>query len=95
MLHKVFYFIVLLLLATACSLSTQTHSSLALQTIPVELTTHLGDQQQFIDGDEIQFLLSLGSDAYIYMYYIDASIRLQKYCQMKTSTVIFMRPAIF
>jgi hypothetical protein len=78
MLHKAFYFIVLLLLATACSLSTETHSTLALQTIPVELTTHLGDQQQFIDGDEIQFLLSLGSDAYIYMYYIDASNNITK-----------------
>ena len=40
--------------------------------IPVELTTHLGDRQTFVEGDEIQFLLSLGSDAYIYMYYIDA-----------------------
>ena len=38
--------------------------------IPVELTTHLGDQQLFIEGDEIQFLLSLGSDAYVYMYHI-------------------------
>ncbi len=43
-----------------------------LQSIPLELTTHLGDKQEFVDGDEIQFLLSLGSDAYIYMYYVDA-----------------------
>jgi len=41
--------------------------------IPVELTTHLGDQQLFIEGDEIQFLLSLGSDAYVYMYHMDTT----------------------
>lgn len=43
-----------------------------LRSIPLELTTHLGDQQAFSAGDEIQFLLSLGSDAYIYLYYVDA-----------------------
>ena len=41
--------------------------------IPVELTTHRGDQQTFVVGDEIQFLLSLGSDAYVYMYHMDPS----------------------
>jgi len=46
--------------------------SVDLEIIPLELTTHLGDQQQFVGGDEIQFLLSLGQDAYIYMYYVDA-----------------------
>ena len=46
--------------------------SAELELIPLELTTHLGDQQQFVAGDEIQFLLSLGEDAYIYMYYVDA-----------------------
>ena len=42
-------------------------------TIPVELTTTGGHQQSFVEGEEIQFLLSLGDDAYIYMYHIDAS----------------------
>ena len=42
-----------------------------IETIPVELTTHLGYRQQFIEGEELQFLLSLGSDAYIYMFHID------------------------
>lgn len=46
--------------------------SVELELIPLELTTHLGDKQQFVGGDEIQFLLSLGQDAYIYMYYVDA-----------------------
>ncbi len=57
----------------ACTTAVETiPQAKQLDVIPVELTTHLGDKQQFIRGDEIQFLLSLGSDAYIYMYYIDA-----------------------
>lgn len=63
------------LLLSACSTYDKT-SQITDETrpavIPLELTTHLGDQQQFIEGDEIQFLLSLGQDAYIYMYYVDA-----------------------
>ncbi len=43
-----------------------------LDTISLELTTHLGDKQHFIEGDEIQFLLNISQDAYIYMYYVDA-----------------------
>ncbi len=58
---------------TACSVSPESPLTPGLDSIPVELTTQLGDQQVFFEGDEIQFLLSLGSDAYIYMYYIDAS----------------------
>jgi len=69
-MYKYFCLIPILLLA-ACSASKQLNNH-SLESIPLELTTHLGDQQQFVEGDEIQFLLSLGSDAYIYMYYIDA-----------------------
>ena len=38
----------------------------------------MGDQQQFVEGDEIQFLLSLGSNAFIYMYYVDAENNLKQ-----------------
>jgi len=70
-MYKYFCFITILLLA-ACSTSGQLKNH-ALESIPLELTTHLGDQQQFVEGDEIQFLLSLGTNAYIYMYYINAN----------------------
>lgn len=40
--------------------------------ITVEITTHLGDQQIFVEGDVISFLLSLDRDAYIYLFYRDA-----------------------
>ena len=65
--------IALSLASCAVSNNATSPGSTELGTIPMELTTHLGDQQQFVDGDEIQFLLSLGQDAYIYMYYIDAA----------------------
>ena len=44
-----------------------------LEPISVEITTHLGDQQSFADGDVISFLLSLDRDAYVYLFYQDAS----------------------
>jgi len=71
-MHK-FYIIFTVLFLTACTIrdnkAIQTHE---LAAVPLELTTHLGGKREFIRGDEIQFLLSLGNDAYIYMYYIDA-----------------------
>ncbi len=74
-MYKIFIFFLLTFLLAGCSATyeaTINSSTTDLQVIPLELTTHLGDQQQFVEGDEIQFLLSLGQDAYIYMYYIDA-----------------------
>jgi len=55
------------------TLADKTGKSQTLQTIPVELTTTVGHQQSFVEGEEIQFLLSLGDDAYVYMYHIDAA----------------------
>ena len=66
-------FCVLTLCFTACSVSLGPQPLSQLESIPLELTTHLGDQQIYFEGDEIQFLLSLGSEAYIYMYYINAN----------------------
>ncbi len=44
-----------------------------LDPVAVEITTHLGDQQTFVEGDVISFLLSLDRDAYIFLFYQDAS----------------------
>ena len=72
-MYKIAQLLSLTLLLFGCSSLQKTDSLISnLNSIPLELTTHLGDQQQFIEGDEIQFLLSLGSDAYIYMVYLDA-----------------------
>lgn len=47
-----------------------------LQPVDVRITTHLGDQQDFVDGDRISFLLTLERDAYVYLFYRDAEARL-------------------
>ncbi len=72
---KIIQWCLITLLLAGCSASNKSTApdAINLESIPLELTTHLGGQQQFVNGDEIQFLLSLGQDAYIYMYYIDAA----------------------
>jgi len=74
-MYKTFQLCLIALFLTGCGTSNKgtVLNSVKLEAIPLELTTHLGDKQQFVDGDEIQFLLSLGQDAYIYMYYIDTA----------------------
>ncbi len=47
-----------------------------LDPITVEITTHLGDQQSFVEGDAISFLLSMDRDAYVYLFYRDAKANL-------------------
>ncbi|MFT5221211.1 MAG: hypothetical protein ACI9LO_003170 [Planctomycetota bacterium] len=46
--------------------------AVALKPIDVNLTTHLGDQQTFIEGDQLSFYLSLDTDSYVYLLYQDA-----------------------
>lgn len=46
------------------------------RSIEVGITTHLGDRQSFVDGDRISFLLSLESDAYVYLFYRTAEAQL-------------------
>ena len=45
------------------------------KSININITTHLGDSQSFVAGDVISFLVSLDRDAFIYLYYQDASGR--------------------
>lgn len=40
--------------------------------IDVEVTTHLGDKQVYQEGDEVSFLVSINSDAYLLILYQDA-----------------------
>jgi hypothetical protein len=48
------------------------HATDSLQNIGVEVTTYLGDRQNFREGDVVSFLLTLERDAYITAIYIDA-----------------------
>ncbi len=42
-------------------------------TIKLEITTHLGDGQVFVEGDTLSFLVSSDSGAYLLIVYLDAS----------------------
>jgi len=44
-----------------------------LDEVNIELTTHLGDQQVYIDKDNISFFISIDRPAYLYAFYKDAS----------------------
>ena len=46
------------------------------QSVDIGITTHLGDRQQFVDGDRISFLLSLDRGAHVYLFYRDADANL-------------------
>ena len=43
------------------------------QTVNIEITTHLGDQQVFVENDLISFFITLDHSAYIYAFYQDAA----------------------
>lgn len=88
-MNKLLIFSVVIFFITAClaphdrtgskpSQPSNSRNNPSLQTISLQLTTHLGDKQQFVEGDEIQFLISLDKDAYLYMFYIDAMSKISQ-----------------
>jgi len=42
-------------------------------TIDIDITTHLGDQQTYVEGDRLEFLMNLSQDAFVLILYIDAA----------------------
>lgn len=66
-----------------------------LKTIAVEITTHLGDQQTFVEGDVISFLLSLDRDAYVYLVYQDASANIFEIFPNRQSRSHFYQKGFF
>ncbi|VAW59321.1 hypothetical protein MNBD_GAMMA11-3435 [hydrothermal vent metagenome] len=65
------------------------------QTIHIEITSHLGDQQVFQQNDIISFLLSLDKAAYVYVIYQDASRQLTQIVPNKLQPVNFYRAGVF
>jgi len=56
------------------------------QRINIEITSHLGDQQVFVENDIISFFISLDHAAYIYVFYQDASNNVYQLLPNKTQT---------
>ena len=46
------------------------------ESIEVGITTHLGDQQIFTQGNRMSFFLSLDQKAWVYLFYHDAQLNL-------------------
>lgn len=100
--HSMRYIMVLFLYASIVNLSMVTNNladesapSQSLETIPVELTTTVGHQQSFVEGEEIQYLLSLGDDAYIYMYHIDAAGKIHQILPSAQQSSNFYKQGFF
>lgn len=49
------------------------NSLIAAGTLDIDITTQLGDQQTYVEGDNLEFLMNLSQDAYVLILYIDAS----------------------
>ncbi len=60
---KKFTLIILFCILTGCSTSSSREN------IDIEVTSFLGENPSFRDGDEISFLINLNEDAWVYMYY--------------------------
>ena len=59
----------LLCLITALSFTSKAQS---INGFELDITTHLGDQQTFYDGDRLSFLISMGQNAHLRLIYQDA-----------------------
>jgi len=62
----------ILVFASGHALGLDAKTTRNLSSINLEITTHLGDQQNFVDQDLISFFISLDQDAYLYLFYQDA-----------------------
>jgi len=56
------------------------------QKINIEITSHLGDHQVFVENDIISFFITLDHSAYVYLFYQDASNNVYQLLPNKTQT---------
>ena len=71
--HPIFLFFFVLLFATNTAAGDEPKTRQTLSNVNLEITTHLGDQQIFIDQDLVSFFISLDHDAYLYIFYQNAN----------------------
>lgn len=63
--------------------------------INIEVTTHLGNDQTFIEGDHLSFLLNLDHDAYLLAIYQDASGNLVQVLPNSESSTVPLKAGMF
>ena len=66
-----------------------------LESINLEITTHLGDAQTFVEGDQISFMLSLDKASFIYLFYQDAEGNILQLVPNHKQTTHFYQPGLF
>lgn len=69
--------------------------SRALQSVNIEITSHLGDQQNFVEQDVISFFISLDRAAYLYGFYQDASGDVYQLIPGKAQAEHYFQPGFY
>lgn len=67
----------------------------ALESVNIEITTHLGDQQSFVEQDIISFLISLDHAAFLYVFYQDASGLVYQLIPGKAQAEHYFQPGFY
>ena len=63
--------------------------------IELDITTDMGDNLIYKKGDQVQFLLNLSDDAYLFVFYLDASGALHKLLPMSYDSLLFVKAGFF
>lgn len=65
------------------------------QPVNIEITTHLGDQQHFVEQDVISFFINLDRAAFIYAFYQDASGNVFQIIPSEAQTEHYFKPGFY
>ena len=63
--------------------------------IELDITTDMGDNLVYKKGDQVQFLLNLSDDAYLFIFYLDASGVLHKLLPVSYDSLLFVKAGFF
>lgn len=86
----------LLLISQSFSVTASPSNDYAvLKTVKLELTTHLGDHQVFVNHDIVNFYISLDLNAYLYAFYQDATGTLYQILPSAAQTDHFFKAGDF
>lgn len=88
----VYFCLFFLVIAPARS---ESRTSVSLQPVQLEITTHLGDDQSFRQGDPIRFMISLDKPAYVALFYQDANFELTQLLPNARRTSSFFKAGLY
>lgn len=65
------------------------------QAVNVEITTHLGDQQVFVEKDIISFFINIDKAAFVYVFYQDATGAVFQLMPGKSQVEHYFKPGFY